>query len=120
MHVLIALKQQRSQNATQQAYLQQLETEEALLNNTAIREELPEASCRSSGDFQKKYREIIELLFIEGLGYADISQRLGVAEPTIRKQKERALQQLRAAIFKRHLLSVSVPHLIFFLHAVTK
>jgi len=51
------------------------------------------------GALPEGQRDVVELAFLEGLGYGEIAQRLGVAEGTVKTRISRARAQLR------HLLS---------------
>lgn len=94
----------------------------AYLNAAAIREEVLQIIMNEIKTLPGHYSTILKLLFIEGLDYQEISERLQVPVATLRKQKERALQQLRENIQPRQVFNTTLlaPQIIFLLDLVTK
>ncbi len=92
------------------------------LEATVLYEELLQLLVKEIDALPEKYRAVVTLIFIEGLSYAEISNRLNLPEATVRKQKERALRLLNQAILSRNDLPswVVVAHLIFLAEFVTK
>lgn len=46
----------------------------------------------------EKSAELVRLKILDGYSYREIAQMMGVAEPTVRKRMERALEKLRKAV----------------------
>jgi len=94
----------------------------------AAREELLHTSARSEEDIQAnlfkgeilqkavneienlpvRMKRIFKMIYMEGLSNTEIAAKLNITESTVRVQKTKALQQLRASLLKRGLLTTCV------------
>jgi RNA polymerase sigma-70 factor (family 1) len=99
------LRQLQSRDKRYELLLQKAE-DESLQNSAMIEEELYRAILAEIDQLPEKHRVILRLKFIDNLDYADIATQLGLPEATVRKQKQRALEQLRTLVLKKRLLTL--------------
>lgn len=101
------LKKSKRMSARQQEMLYLAEHDDSFLESRIVKEELLLLIMQEIEALSPKYRSLVTMIFIEGLNYNEIAERLSIPMATIRKQKERAIQQLQTALLKRHLMSLS-------------
>ncbi|TWF45722.1 RNA polymerase sigma-70 factor (ECF subfamily) [Chitinophaga polysaccharea] len=76
------------------------------LEEEEIRAELLAEIYQEVENLPDKCREIFKLLFFNGLSTEEVSIQLGIMPQTVRNQKSRAIQLLRAQLLKKgHLLA---------------
>lgn len=80
--------------------------EDDFMEAAVAKEELLEMLLRELEEIPPQHSVILKLLFLEGLGYQQIAERLGIPETTVRKQKERAVKLLRSSILKKRMIFV--------------
>ncbi len=73
-----------------EAFPDRMDPEDAL----AARERVSQVKV-ALGMLPEGQREVVELAFVEGLGYGEIAERLGVAEGTVKTRISRARSMLR-------------------------
>jgi RNA polymerase sigma factor (sigma-70 family) len=81
---------------------------DVLHNSRMIEEELYREIIAEISQLPKKYETILRLKFLHNLDVPEIAAKLGLSEATVRKQKQRALEQLRALVLKKRLLSLAL------------
>lgn len=72
-----------------------------------VQEEILQAVIIEIRSLPDKYARILQLKYIEGLDYDEISKRLNLPEATIRKQRQRAVEMLRTIVVKKQLLTAA-------------
>jgi RNA polymerase sigma-70 factor (family 1) len=100
------LKKSKRTTARQQEMLYLAENDDTFLESRIIKEELLLLIMQEIEALSPKYRDLVRMIFIEGLSYPEIADRLSIPLATLRKQKERAIQQLQTALLKRNLLTL--------------
>lgn len=80
-----------------------VEAQQELLETAMAREELLDLLLQELEAVPPQQAIVLKLLFIEGLSYRQIAERLNLPEATIRKQKERGVKWLRAALLQKRL-----------------
>jgi RNA polymerase sigma-70 factor (family 1) len=100
------LKKSKRTTARQQEMLYLAEHDDSFLESRIIKEELLLLIMQEIEALSPKYRDIVRMIFIEGLSYPEIADRLSIPLATLRKQKERAIQQLQTALLKKNLLTL--------------
>ena len=63
-----------------------------------------------------KYKQVLQMLYFDGLSYREVSEKLNIPEATLRKQKERAIELLRTELLKKHMASKVVIALSLFFY----
>jgi RNA polymerase sigma-70 factor (ECF subfamily) len=112
------LKKSKRISARQQEMLYLAENDDSFLESRIVKEELLLLIMQEIEALSPKYRSLVTMIFIEGLNYNEIAERLSIPLATIRKQKERAIQQLQTALLKRHLMSIgSLTYILLYLKA---
>lgn len=110
------LRRAAHRSARQEEFIYLVEKDGAFLESAVLKEELLQLVLVEIEALPEKYRRVIELIFLEGASYKEISARLEIPEPAIRKQKERALKMLNQAVLKRtDLPIVLITAQLFFL-----
>ena len=99
------LRHTKSINQRYEVYLNRA-MNETLHNSRMIEEELYREIIAEISLLPKKYETILRLKFLHNLDVPEIAAKLGLSEATVRKQKQRALEQLRALVLKKRLLSL--------------
>jgi len=62
---------------------------------------------RALDQLPEGHRKVVELAFVDGLAYAEIADRLGVAEGTVKTRVARARAQLRRVLSRPRSLEDS-------------
>jgi RNA polymerase sigma-70 factor (ECF subfamily) len=106
------LRHTKSVNLRYEVYLDKA-TNETLQNSRIIEEELYREIIAEISLLPKKYETILRLKFLHNLDVPEIAAKLGLSEATVRKQKQRALEQLRALVLKKRLLSLALLKIVF-------
>jgi RNA polymerase sigma-70 factor (ECF subfamily) len=101
------LRHTKSINQRYEVYLDRA-MNEVLHNSRMIEEELYREIIDEISQLPKKYETILRLKFLHNLDVPEIAAKLGMSEATVRKQKQRALEQLRALVLKKRLLSLAL------------
>lgn len=116
------LRQEKRQSHLQETSGETQLYSDAFLEAAVLQEEVLQIIISEIDALPDHYATVLKMLFIEGLDYRQISSRLQIPVATLRKQKERALQQLRQAVMARQALNTAVlaPPIIFLLNVVTK
>ncbi|WEK33805.1 MAG: sigma-70 family RNA polymerase sigma factor [Candidatus Pseudobacter hemicellulosilyticus] len=97
--------QRRSQRHEETARLLESAGQD-LLETAMAREELLELLLQELEAVPPPQATVLKLLFIEGLSYRDIAEKLQIPEATIRKQKERGVRLLRATLLQKKMWSL--------------
>lgn len=116
------IRRQDTRTARQEEIAYLAEQDAQFLETAVLYEELLQLLIKEIDTLPEKYRTVITMIFIDGLSYAEIGNRLQLPEATVRKQKERGLHLLKHALFTRNQLPawLITTHLIFLASAVTK
>lgn len=84
------------------------ESEDILLDY--IRQETLTRLYRAIETLPEELREILELSYMEGLKISEISERLGIAEITVKKRKARMIATLRLSVGREALMMLLILH----------
>jgi RNA polymerase sigma factor (sigma-70 family) len=101
------LRHTKSINLRYEVYLERA-MDETLHNSRMIEEELYREIIAEISLLPKRYETILRLKFLHNLDVPEIAAKLGMSEAAVRKQKQRALERLRALVLKKRLLSLAL------------
>lgn len=77
--------------------------QESFIEIKQVEGEMFNAVKEAIGRLPKKCRQIIQMIYVEGLGTAEISSRLSISIPTVRSQKRHGINLLKSAFADKQM-----------------
>lgn len=106
-HIKYAQRLTERQNKYRSMVLEDQELENAQLTGEVM------ASLYASLEkLPDECRRVLEMIYIDGLKYREVAERLEISIETVKSQRKYAIDKLRKSLSDKHLLAVWVLHII--------
>ncbi len=109
------LQHLKVKTAVQQVYLKQLEQGEETILYEIIQTEILDMINKEIEQLPEKMGEIFKLLYFEGKKTDEIALQLNLSVQTVRNQKTKAIDLLKAAMLKRGISAAAYLAFLFFI-----
>jgi len=109
------LRDMKRRSAAQEQYFQQLETNSDEILYEIIDVEIIDILAKEIEELPDKCRQIFKMIYFQGKKTDEIATELSLSVQTVRNQKTRALELLKAQLLKKNISATMILSLIFFL-----